>query len=93
MEEIMGMKPDMTGRKDLGIRRLPQSGAIPVQSKAPTRTSEDNKNAVRGMSKDMAKKMKKVMLANGMIKEAKINPHVVVKGMPTPNKNHNTYVC
>ena len=84
---------DMTGRKDLGIRRLPQSGAIPVQSKGPTKSSN-------GMAHDktMKAKMKKVMIKQGMIKDgsvkaAKINPHVVVKGMPTPNMNHNTYVC
>ncbi len=64
MKETMDMKPDMSGRKDLGIRRLPQSNAIPVQSKGPTKTSN-------GMThtKTMKAKMKKVMVAKGMIKD------------------------
>jgi hypothetical protein len=64
MENNMMSKPDMSGRKDLGIRRLPKSSAIPVQSKGPTKTSN-------GMTHDktMKAKMKKVMLAKGMIKE------------------------
>ena len=81
---------DMTGRKDLGIRRLPQSGAIPVQSKGPTKTSNGMTN-----NKTMQEKMKKVMVAQGMIKVGKtvnLKPHVKVKGMPIPNVNHNTHV-
>ncbi len=53
---------DMTGRKDLGIRRLPQSQAIPVQSKAETRTGDGLRNY------NMKRKMTKIMKAKGMIK-------------------------
>lgn len=55
---------NMTGRKDLGIRRLPQSQAIPLQSKSETRTGNGLQNY------NMKKKMSKIMKAKGMIKEA-----------------------
>lgn len=57
-----GNMADMTGRKDLGIRRLPQSQAIPVQSKAETRTGDGLRNY------NMKRKMTKIMKAKGMIK-------------------------
>lgn len=84
---------DMTGRRDLGIRRLPQSGAIPVQSKGPTKTSNGMTN-----NKLMQSKMKKVMIKQGMIKDGvkktvNLKPIIHVKGMPIPNVNHNTSTC
>lgn len=90
MNETMGNKPNMSGRKDLGIRRLPKSGAIPVQSKGPTKTAEDGRNAAYGVSKDIANKLRKVMINNGMIKQFNLKPHVKVKGMPEPNINSNS---
>ena len=55
---------NMTGRKDLGIRRVPQSQAIPLQSKSETRTGNGLQNY------NMKRKMSKIMKAKGMIKEA-----------------------
>lgn len=54
---------DMTGRKDLGVRRIPPTQEIPKQSKAPTKTSNGTSN-----DKTMKEKMKKVMTAKGMLK-------------------------
>lgn len=58
----------MTGRKDLGVIRVPAS-AIPKQSKTPTKYSSDNKNAAHGVSKDISNKLKKVMKAKGMLEK------------------------
>ena len=51
-------KPDMTGRKDLGVQRLPPTAAIPKQSKTPTRTVGTK---VKGK---MKKAMKQAKMAN-----------------------------
>lgn len=63
MNNLEGKMGNMTGRKDLGIRKLPPTQAIPVQSKSPTRTSDGLKNY------NMKRKMSKVMKAKGMIKD------------------------
>ena len=68
MENDIMAKPDMSGRKDLGVLRVP-ANSIPKQSKTPTLISNDKKNAVRGHGMDIAKKMKKVMAAKGMLEK------------------------
>lgn len=60
------MKSNMTGRKDLGVMRVPAQ-AIPKQSKTMTKTSNGNSNDKTGVTKDIAAKMKKVMSAKGML--------------------------